>query len=305
MIGKYAVRITGVAKQKVKLYSILGITLALIQVLASQLYGQNSTMPAQQKSDGTPKVEEFEVATIKPGSLDANGGRHMSLSIYPNGRVKITNWPLKNLICTAYGLSYWQVNNGPAWIEKDFFDVEAKPEDPTAGAPAYNVHHENWSLDDPKLRSMLQALLEDRFQLKTHLAVKDGPVRVLERSDEQLSLTPPKHPSSYGSLGGIGFINGVSLLNTTMPQLTAFLGRLFDETVIDKTGLAGSYDFRSKTVLTPEDFLGTTKGDQPIDPNIILTYFLPTLKEMGLKLTRSTGPVTTLVVDQAAHPSPN
>jgi uncharacterized protein (TIGR03435 family) len=80
-----------------------------------------------------------------------------------------------------------------------------------------------------------------------------------------------------------------------MPQLAAYLSSyVFHETVIDKTGLVGSYNFQSKTVLSDEDW-------QNLDPALIL----PAVKEMGLKLTRSTGPVTTLVIDQASHPSPN
>jgi uncharacterized protein (TIGR03435 family) len=237
------------------------------------------------------EVAEFEIATIKPTAADSN----ISLNVYPNGRVKFTCWALRDLIHAAYGLSYWQVKGGPAWIENDFYDVEAKPPDPNDGDPAYNVHHDKWTLDDPKLRTMLQALLEDRFQLKTHLIVKDGPIYVLERSDGILSLTPATHTTETGGLGGIGFTRGVRLLNNTMPQLAAFLSKhILYETVIDKTGLTGSYDFQSKTVLTDEDL-------RTIDS----TLFLPDVKEMGLKLTRSTGPVTTLVIDQAAHPSPN
>jgi uncharacterized protein (TIGR03435 family) len=144
---------------------------------------------------------------------------------------------------------------------------------------------------------MLQALLQDRFQLKTHLVVKDGPIHVLERGDGELSLTPNNHPLRDGGLGGIGARGGAGyrLLDTSMPQLAAYLSSyVFHETVIDKTGLVGSYNFQSKTVLSDEDW-------QNLDPALIL----PAVKEMGLKLTRSTGQVTTLVIDQASHPSPN
>ena len=290
-------QISGVAKQKMRLYFLLGITLALIQVSNSQLYGQNSTMPANQVAPSKSEVAEFDVATIKPAATDPDGYRHLSLTIYLNGRVTITNWTLKQLICAAYGLSYWQVSGGPAWIEKDLYDVEAKPTDPNVGAPPYNIHHDNWSLDDPKLRTMLQALLQDRFQLKTHIVVKDGPVHMLERGDGELSLTPNNHPLRDGGLGGIGARGGAGyrLLDTSMPQLAAYLSSyVFHETVIDKTGLVGSYNYESKTVLSDDDW-------QNLDPALIL----PAVKEMGLKLTRSTGPVTTLVIDQASHPSPN
>ena len=280
---------------------LLGFALAVIQASTSQLYGQNSTAPMHQDDSGKPEVEQFEVATIKPGSLDANGIRFFSLNIDPNGRVKITNWSLENLISAAYGLGQWQIKGGPKWITEDKFDIEAKPPGPGDGAPAYDVRHDNWTIDDQRLRFMLQALLKDRFQLKFHFEVKDGPVLLLERGDGELALKPSEHPSPRG-LGGIGITRGVRLLNTTMPQFVENLDWVvFHETVIDKTGLTDQYDFQSKRTEPPS--LGPDGAI--FDSESVVSLFLPAIKEMGLKLTRSTGPVTTLVADQAAHPSPN
>jgi uncharacterized protein (TIGR03435 family) len=295
MTEKDDVRIAGPAKLRTTLHLLMGVTLALSQVTNPQLYGQNSAAPTNQGAPRKPAVEEFEVATIKPAAPDLDGYRHLSLSIALGGRVHVTNWTLKQLICAAYNLSYWQVSGGEAWIEKDYYDVEAKPPDPSDGTPGYSILHDNWHLDDPNLRTMLQALLKDRFQLKTHLVAKDGPVHILERGDGELSLTPNKHPLRDGALGGIGIRSGAGyvLLDTTMSQFAGYLSDIiFHETVIDKTGLEGSYDFRSKALVSDEDRL---------DPGLML----PAVKEMGLKLTRSTGPVTILVVDQAARPSPN
>jgi uncharacterized protein (TIGR03435 family) len=274
----------------------LGALFGVLQLSSVPVYGQTPSTDASQNTATKSGVEEFEVATIKPGAIDVGG---ISLSISPGGRVRIEHWTLKSLICAAYNLSYWQVQGGPAWIEKDLFDVEAKPPDPNDGAPVYNVHHDNWSLDDPKLRSMLQALLKERFRLRAQLAVKDGSVYVLEKSDRDLALTLAKHPISSGGGGSIGFARGVGIFNTTMPQFAAFIGgAIFHETVIDKTGLEGSYDFQSRIALTSEEF-------QNLDADSIHSLFLQAVKEMGLKLTRSTGPVTTLVIDSATPPSAN
>ena len=80
-----------------------------------------------------------------------------------------------------------------------------------------------------------------------------------------------------------------------MAQFAAYLSNyVLHETVIDKTGLEGTYDFQSKTASTNDE------GPFP-DPLAIL----PSVKEMGLKLTKSTGPVTILIIDQASHPSAN
>jgi uncharacterized protein (TIGR03435 family) len=278
---------TSAMKTKFCSYIALGATL----ILTSQLFGQSSAEPAADGSSRTSAVNEFEAATIKPGAVDPGGYRHLSLNVAPNGRVEITNWSLKQLICAAYNLSYWQLQGGDTWEDRDLYDVEAKPADPVGSIPAYSTNHDNWSLADPNLRTMLQNLLKDRFALKVHVSAKTGSVYILERSGKELALTPSKHPRG---LGWVGFaMNGRVLANASTDELATYLsGYVFRTTVINRTGLTGLYDFQSKPLDSSEDLTDTTR-------------ILPAVNEMGLKLTRSTGPVETLVIDQATHPSAN
>jgi uncharacterized protein (TIGR03435 family) len=287
----------GLVHRRAKLYLFMGVVFGVLQMSSGPVYGQMPTVDGSQNPAAKSGAEEFEAATIKPGATGPEGYRHLSLSISPGGRIQITNWTLKQLVCAAYNLSYWQVKGGDGWIDTDQYDVEAKPPDPSDGVITYNVHHDNWSLEDPKLHAMLQTLLKDRFQLKVHLATKDGPVYLLERDDRELALTPAGHTRQAKGLGWVGSpaSDGKVLVNATMPALAAYLsGYVFHQTVIDKTGLEGAYDFQSKTVATAEDY-------QTIDTSRIL----PAVKEMGLKLTRTTGLVTELVIDSAARPSAN
>src|SRR5262245_49708398 len=117
---------------------------------------------------------EFEIASIKP--IDPNAGIHMTgLQIFPGGRIVIPTTSLKGLIVTAFGLSYWQLSGGEPWMEKDLYDVEAKP--PANLQPAItNLRHGLFDIDDERLRQMLQALLSDRFHLKFHRETKTGKV---------------------------------------------------------------------------------------------------------------------------------
>ncbi|HWB32251.1 MAG TPA: TIGR03435 family protein [Acidobacteriaceae bacterium] len=289
-----------VATNKLKLAFLLW-SAALMFMVSLWLHAQDGSAAKGQVSPASPAGLAFDVASIKPANDEPGGDRHFSLDISPDGEVRVTNWTLKDLICAAYNLSSWQIQGGPAWIEKDLFDITAKPSDPTTGAPAYNIHHDNGTLDDPKLRTMLQALLEDRFALKTHVATKEGPVYILERGDGELALIPSKHPSRDGGLGGIGLgtNNGRVLLNTSMASLAGELsGYVFHQPVIDKTGLTGTYDFVTKNIPGNEEAF--PPGGTP-DMTLLIRY----VKEMGLKLTKSTGPVPTLVIDQASQPSPN
>jgi uncharacterized protein (TIGR03435 family) len=282
---------------------LLATAFAFTSMSNPHLCAQNAIAPVPLGTSvsASQKPTSFDVATIKPASVRSDGVRFISLNVSPDGMVSVTNWNLKNLICAAYNLNWSWVQGGPAWIEKDLYDVTAKPAPPANGISSYNIHHDNWQIDDPQLRAMLQALLQDRFALKTHVATKDGAVYILEKSDGELALTPSKHPSRGGGLGGVtlGTVDGRVLLNTSMASLVGYLSAyVFHQPVIDKTGLGGTYDFITKNIASEEEAFppGGT-------PNV--TLLVRYVKEMGLKLTKSTGPVTTLVIDQASQPSPN
>jgi uncharacterized protein (TIGR03435 family) len=96
----------------------------------------------------------FEVSTIKPSPPEARGN---SILVGRGGTnlFTTTNTTLSDLITFAYGLHARQVTGGPSWIDSDEFDVTGKPDQP--GIP--NV---------TQLRTMVQKLLEDRFQLTFH-----------------------------------------------------------------------------------------------------------------------------------------
>jgi uncharacterized protein (TIGR03435 family) len=67
-------------------------------------------------------------------------------------------------------------------------------------------------------------------------------------------------------------------------------------TVIDKTGLEGSYDLTLKW--SPDDATSTQTDSAPI-------IFTALQEQLGLKLQAAKGPVETLVVDHAEMPSEN
>src|SRR5690349_2475187 len=104
---------------------------------------------------------QFEVASIKKNK----DGSAASSGQTPGGRLVIHNNGLLNVILNAYGLWPYQVVGGPAWINDEHYDIEAKAADPSAS--------------HPEMMLMLQSLLEDRFNLKAHRQVRELPVFVL------------------------------------------------------------------------------------------------------------------------------
>jgi uncharacterized protein (TIGR03435 family) len=247
---------------------------------------------------------EFEVASIKP--IDPNVMHNGTPRVYPGGRVVLEASSLKGLVLMAFDLSYWQLSGGEAWMEKDLYDVEAKP--PANLQPAItNLRHSNFAIADERLREMLQTMLIDRFHLKFHRETKTGKVYLLERGSGALQL----HPTGDGYLvtnrpddgfsGDIGFAGGIAggrwvIFNTSMPQLAKFAASIvLHAPVLDRTGLSGSFDYKQPTRLPDSE----VNYSDPSGP------FLNLIPELGLKFESSKGPVESFVIDQADKPSPN
>jgi uncharacterized protein (TIGR03435 family) len=237
---------------------------------------------------------QFEVATIKPSPPSAGCCR--GLEVYPGGRVVIWSAGLKALVHTAFDEDWWQISDGPDSVAKDSYDIVAKAPE-TSPPTVFSLRHSLFELEDPRLRQMLQALLIDRFQLRFHRETKTGPVLLLVKSGKPILLHANKmvdgkdpHPDGFAQVGWAGDWN---MFNVTMPQLAKFAsGYALHQTVLDKTGLDGSFDYRSKLSLTSPQ-----NGD-----DVSFRFFL---EEIGLKLVPSTGPVETFVIDHAEPPSPN
>ena len=91
----------------------------------------------------------FEVASVKP-SIASSGRVSASLTVGPDS-VRARNTFLRNLIREANGVQNYQVVGGPAWVDSERYDVDAK-----AGKPG----------DKDQLRLMLRTLLAERFHLQ-------------------------------------------------------------------------------------------------------------------------------------------
>jgi uncharacterized protein (TIGR03435 family) len=249
----------------------------------------------------TGNLPEFEVASIKP--TDPNAMHLLGFKIYPGGRVVASALPLKSLIAAAFGLSYWQISGGESWIEKDEYEIEAKP--PASLQPSItNLRYSWFGIEDEHLREMLQALLMARFQLKFRRETKESTVYLLERSGKRLALRASGKDEERAKVmgdanfsGDVGFAGGRWVIfNTTMPQLAKFAAdHMLHVPVIDSTGLSGPFDYKQPNALPDSE----VDYSDPIGP------FLNLIPEIGLKLERSRGPVETFVIDHVEKPSPN
>jgi uncharacterized protein (TIGR03435 family) len=278
----------------------LGKYAILVFCIAVQIFTSSRTVDGQSNgkegaSSDSTKLHEFEVASIKP--IDPNVTHLVGVKVFPGGRVVLNGLSLKMLICVAFNVSYWQVAGGDDWAGKISYSVEAKPPDDTR-ARMFDLRYTLYGIEDENLRQMLQALLMDRFHLQFHYEPKPGQVYSLETSGRKLQLQETsaegtaEHPIDIG--GSIGFADRWVLHETTMPQLAKFASDyVLHRPVVDRTGLTGSYDYKSKS----EDW-----SSYENDPT---GSFLSLIHDVGLVLQSSKGQVETFVIDRADKPTPN
>ncbi len=253
--------------------------------------------PGHPTASNQPKHLEFEVATIKP--IDPDHPRGNGVNVYPGGRVVINGVNPKSLVAIAFNLSDWQIEGGDPWVEKDNYNLEAKPPE-GAQPPAFNLRHSLFGIDDLCLREMLQSLLIERFQLKFHRETRTGTIYLLERSGKPLHLRPakvtadPQNPE-YDNFGSIGWAGRWVLSDVTMAHLAKFGADFYlHRSVVDRTGLDGAYDYESPNHEDADSHFGDQLGS-----------FTNMIQEIGLKLTPTKGSVDFLVIDHAEKPSPN
>lgn len=266
---------------------------ALVALVPASVFGQ--ALPQGSQS----RMPEFEVGSVRPsgpGQRELNG-----FYTYPGGRIVGHGCMLEYLIMIAYHVQRFQISGGPGWTDLrggERFDLEAKPSDSSSSA--------HWETSSPKIypgeeeRQMLQSLLANRFQLRVHRDVKQGPVYILRLGEgrEKLKLTPPKDKTGYSWAGGIGggYPDGDGLrgINISMPEFAGRLSDWLERPVIGETALQGSFDFEFHS------------GQEDPNSNFeITTSILASVKGLGLNLKAAKGPVETIVIDHVERPSEN
>lgn len=229
----------------------------------------------------------FEVASVKRSTAPPLAAR---MDASPSGLVTVVGIPLRELIRFAY--SAVDVIGGPAWIGSDRFDIVAR-------APA------GVAMD----RSMLQALLKERFRVQVHQESRELPVYdlVLARGDGRLgprlttstcgANTPAATQVPSGAPCGMFRIGGgasVTVGGMTMEELAARLAMfpIVQRPVRDRTGLSGRFDFQL-------DFVGAGNSDPNAGPGL----FTALQEQLGLKLQGQRDWVDIIVVDRAEPPT--
>jgi uncharacterized protein (TIGR03435 family) len=262
-------------------------------VCAASAFAQGNSAPAETQ-DSLANLPQFEAASVRPSG--PNGRELNGFRIYAGGRIIAKGCRLQYLVMLALNVEHFQIEGLPDWasyVTGEGFDIQA-----VAPENSQSIHAQPaFSIDPPgdEERQMLLALLIDRFHLQFHRESREGQIYLLERGKGKLSLQPPSDKTRYPWVHGISggwFRDGIRGENTSMPQLAQRLSWRIERPVIDQTGLTGSFDFEYRN------------NDENNDADIT-GFLLTAMKEIGLELKSSKGPIETIVIDHVEQPSPN
>lgn len=236
----------------------------------------------------------FDVASIKPSDKPAGGS-----SMHNRGDSLTWSGVLRRLILYAYDLRDFQVTGGPDWVSTQVWEVGAKVDPPEPDFATLDDAHRQEALD--RSRQRLQSLLADRFHFQCHIAAKEVPIYELIPAKGGAKLTPTTVPlDKQGSMSSNGNDRSVKLVATGigLSGLTRYLSSEVGRSVVDKTGLSGSYDIAMTWMPA---MASTQEGDAASGP----TIFTALEEQIGLKLVPAKGPVPVLVIDSVEKPSEN
>jgi uncharacterized protein (TIGR03435 family) len=276
---------------------------------------------------------KFEVASVKPSTscedAGAKAGRGGAAGVSDPGRLELRCRTAMDLIRMAY-VQYpdgkrkppgrqMPVTGGPAWLDSVRYDIDAKPE---------------FLQSLEMMRGpMMQALLEDRFQLKIHRETRDVAVYALTvaKGGPKLQIAqketcipagagdplPPPSQRPAGMLRCGVFApskasDGVYMYSTTLANFCEQLSFVLDRDVIDKTGIAGVFDIHVEpptdastedpsSVPAPPPAPGTRAS--LIDP--LGSSILAAVQKAGLRLEPAKGTGEFLVIDRVERQSGN
>jgi len=250
----------------------------------------------------------FDVASIRE-SPPPDGYMIVGYTFSPHSSsFRATNLDILNLLTVAYGIRRDQISGVPD--SRVMFNIQAKSDS------AANERLAGLSKAQEKLeqRHMLQALLADRFKLKTHwetreglaydlLVSKNGP-KMQEARGEPPSAEekkawgdhtiPPLYQRGDSRVGFDYVAHGCS-----MSDITDMLAMQFGHPVLDKTGLTDKYDFILR-------YHGTRLADRKADDlDPVPTLDTAIQDQLGLKLKPTKAPEKFLVIDYIEKPSKN
>ena len=250
------------------------------------------------------------VATVK---VNTSGSGESFTRRLPGGTFLASNMLLRDLIAFAHGLQPFQIEGAPGWIGSVRFDVTMKAE-ANVGPVAIGPTQIGLQL--------ARAVLAERFAFQAHRETRERPVFALVRARQDGSLGPRLRRSATdcaalaSEAGKSGapwpprsadgrILCGLQTQGDTviaggypMSEFQRFLTGQTQRVVIDRTGLAGAWDF--ELTFAPPDVTVAVSPDLNAP-----SLFTALQEQLGLRLDATRGPAEVLVVDRIERPTPD
>lgn len=224
----------------------------------------------------------FEVATIKPSRPNT------PRAIRTRDRTfTATGATLENLVSFAWQLRAPRIDGLPDWAKTEKFDIRAEPN--ASGQPSQDQD-----------REMLQKLLVERFQLKTHTVKREFSVLALSLEQKHTSMAPSEKEFWSGSIYTKEMPSGdtqVQFVGQSMPMFADVLMNFIREhQIVDETGLDGHFNFilnvNTADLKNPSE---DVRGDA----------VRRAVSDAGFRLTQKRVSLSVLVADAVEKPSEN
>jgi uncharacterized protein (TIGR03435 family) len=292
------------------------LRVALAQVFAASFASAMAIFAQVSPTQGRPVPTSymptltFDVTSVR----QCPPGPHSNGFVNPprSGRLTGTGLWASQLIGWAYGVDYrTQIVGGPDWVKMTLsnevrFDVEATSDSATEAKLA-ELTDSQAKLEE---QHMLQALLQDRFRLKAHLETRDEPAFALtvSKGSPKLERGDPMGPKPanaapgtwHAPIGSHHDPRGIEIVahGASIGDLVEMLGFYAHKSVIDRTGIIGTYNFALQ-------FHGTLSDMEPDDESEWLPLETAIREQLGLQLKNTMAPLQVVVIDHIEMPTPN
>jgi bla regulator protein BlaR1 len=296
------------------------ITFAAILALTAPIVAGMITAPIRMRAQDLGSSQRFSIASVKPcdpsGMAAGQRGGGAPNFVSSPGRITVNCVNAAYLILRAFIMNGGQQGADPinAWPNKaSLYDSQDHDAQKVRGGPAW-VYADKYSIeavapgganDSVLWGPMLRALLEDRFQLKLHQETEEAPMWALTvakdgpkfKDGDCVRVEPGKSNIKEISAANPGkllcgpWMDGTPEATTwklgglPVAELTRVLSQTIGATVVDRTGLSGSFNFVFKA--GPDDVFAAVQS------------------QLGLKLVQTKGPRGFLVIDHIERPAPN
>jgi uncharacterized protein (TIGR03435 family) len=282
-----------------RLPTVVGMAAVLLPFIFGLTIITQSAARAQTQAQTAAAISptfQYEVATIKPGK-DPSEGWGLG---YDGDTLRGHNISLLFLVKFTFGIyENYRIVDAPKWLDSTTYDISAKIDGPTMEALKKLPKEQQ----NRARGQMLQDLLAERFQFAAHRETKELPVYflVVGKNGPKLPEAKPDPNGPNNAFWSPRMKDGIvtsTAHNMTAEGLANYLTGPMSRTVLDKTGLTGTYEFTLR--YTPDN------APEPIPGGADAPYLSTALQEqLGLKLESGKGPVEIIVIDHVERPSGN